>query len=201
MTSYQHFAKIIKFRGSNISNLRPCLSSRYLSSISSSEISRTNQSSSPTSRNNDAQPYVSPLGEFFHQVETNTTRICQISCEPPPIRYLECGIAENKIEYITGVYGRLQLAPHVQKWEHRVKLRVHWNDMNLNSQIEKDIVREIVGPRLRNQVLQLASNQFGSRIENKRHLDSMLNRIVLGAKRLALKIEQDQEESKEVTLH
>ena len=33
--------------------------------------------------------------------------------------------------------------------------------------------------------LRLSSNQFTSRIENKRHLCEMLDRIILGAKRLA----------------
>ncbi len=39
--------------------------------------------------------------------------------------------------------------------------------------------------------LKLTCNLFASRIENKRHLCSMLDRIVLGAKRLAAEIEMD----------
>jgi hypothetical protein len=37
--------------------------------------------------------------------------------------------------------------------------------------------------------LRLTSDQFGSRIENKRHLVSMLDRIVLSSQRLAKEIQ------------
>jgi hypothetical protein len=74
-----------------------------------------------------------------------------------------------------------RLAPHVQPWEHRVTMRVNLEDMNLlTTPLEHQILHELVGPRMKGNVLQLSSNQFGSRIENKRHLVSMLDRIVSG---------------------
>ncbi len=45
--------------------------------------------------------------------------------------------------------------------------------------------------------MQLSSNQFGSRIENKRHLVTMLDRIVLGAKQLAKEIESSSSSSQQ----
>lgn len=105
-------------------------------------------------------------------------------------KYLKCGIAEDSLRFRTSHYGRLQLAPHVQPWEHRVTVRVGLKDMPIDSALERQLLTDIVGVgRMNGETLQLSSNQFGSRIENKRHLVSMLDRIVLGAKRLAKEIE------------
>ena len=59
---------------------------------------------------------------------------------------------------------------------------------------ELDILRHIVGPRLNDEhaELRLTSSVFGSRIENKRHLVSMLDRIILSSQRLASEIQNQQ---------
>lgn len=125
------------------------------------------------------------LNDFFQKAITNTLPYVDLYQFPEPT-YLKCGIAEHKIRFQTVAYGRLQLAPHVQPWEHRVTMRVNLEDMKLlTTPLEHQILHELVGPRMKGNVLQLSSNQFGSRIENKRHLVSMLDRIVLGAKALA----------------
>jgi hypothetical protein len=118
----------------------------------------------------------------------------------PEKRYLKCGVNEEAIRFKTMHYGRAQLAPHVQPGEHRVTLKVNIDEIPLND-VELDIVKQIVGNRVNEDrgELRLASDQFGSRIENKRHLTSMLDRIVLSAKRLAKELEQEssQEETED----
>ena len=61
--------------------------------------------------------------------------------------------------------------------------------------VERIVLKEIVGTRLNDEtgVLQLSSSQFGSRIENKRHVVSMLERAVESAKNLASRINDEQE--------
>jgi hypothetical protein len=82
-------------------------------------------------------------------------------------------------------------APFVHPKEHLVVLKVSTRYLPLTP-MEREILREIVGNRLnddRNE-LRLASDEFGSRIENKRHLVSMLDRIVLSCQRLGKELEQ-----------
>ena len=134
--------------------------------------------------------YVSPFKDFFEQVKTNTYPYADLNFDKPERTYLKCGIPEDTLRFLTVCYGRLQLAPHVQPWEHRVTVRVSMDDIPFETPLEIQFFKEIVGSRLRDKTLQLSSNQFGSRIENKRHLESMLDRIVLGAKRLAKETEQ-----------
>lgn len=57
----------------------------------------------------------------------------------------------------------------------------------IESGLEKEIFHQIVGTRFDHDLneLKLTSNQFASRIENKRHLCWMLDRIVMGTKKLA----------------
>jgi hypothetical protein len=85
-------------------------------------------------------------------------------------------------------------APFVHPKEHLVVLKVSTRYLPLTP-MEREILREIVGNRLnddRNE-LRLASDEFGSRIENKRHLVSMLDRIVLSCQRLGKELEQNEE--------
>lgn len=154
----------------------------------------TASTTTPTSNvplDNDDSGYVSPFKEFFdtiHDKPQVTTRT--------PERLLKCGISEDNLRFTTTHYGRLQLPPHVHAWEHRVTVRVGLKEIPIDSELEMAIFRQIVGSRFNQEknVLQLSSNQFGSRIENKRHLVSMLDRIVLGAKRLAKQMEQQPEQ-------
>ena len=150
------------------------------------------------SPNNGNSNYASPFADFFEQVKTNTYPHADVNFDPPePPKYLKCGIPEDALRFHTETYGRLQLAPHVQPWEHRVRVRVSLDDMPLETPLETKLVQQIVGTRLKDKILQLSSNQFGSRIENKRHLVTMLDRIVLGAKQLAKEIESSSSSSQQ----
>lgn len=112
----------------------------------------------------------------------------------PPPKYqvkeavmLACGICEDDIAFKTTSYQRLMQAPYVQHREHKVTMIVKWNVLPLND-FEKRILMEIVGQRYNPEKneLKMTSDQFGSRIENKRHLTSMLDRLVFAARKLAV---------------
>jgi hypothetical protein len=107
---------------------------------------------------------------------------------------LRCGIPDSVLRFTTTSYGRTMNAPFVHPKEHLVVLKVSTRYLPLTP-MEREILREIVGNRLnddRNE-LRLASDEFGSRIENKRHLVSMLDRIVLSCQRLGKELEQNEE--------
>ena len=143
----------------------------------------------------DERPYVSELQDLFDTMEADgPTAVGTLSHEDLAPFYekkrLDCGVVESALRYRTTSYGggRLWHAPHVHPNEHRVILTVLVKDLEL-SETELAILREIVGTRLSETQLQLQSNQFGSRIENKRHLVSMFNRIILACRRMAKEVE------------
>ena len=109
---------------------------------------------------------------------------------------LKCGIPEDHLTFKTTSYQRLWHSPYVQKHEHKVTLCIRWHHLPLND-FEKRILMEIVGNRYspdKNE-LKLTSNQFGSRIENKRHLTSILDRLVFAARNLAVEARKGEEEA------
>jgi hypothetical protein len=112
---------------------------------------------------------------------TNSTTFSQ------DIPRLTCGIPEALLKFRTTCYDRLLLAPYVQPSEYKVILQVKMKHLPLETDAEKEIFYQIVGTRFNHELqeLKLTSNQFASRIENKRHLCWMLDRIIMGAKRLA----------------
>lgn len=136
-----------------------------------------------------AAEYRSPIQDYITEMETGLTAMGSREYVPQPSRVLECGVPEDVLRFSTTAYGRLLQAPHVHPNEHKVTLKLRLVHLPLN-ELELDLLREIVGPRVREQELILSSDQFASRIENKRHLVSMLNRLVFSAKRLAMEIEE-----------
>jgi hypothetical protein len=137
----------------------------------------------PSSNSN----YVSPMQDLFDTMKRKgPTSLGTSEFTPMNTKVLKCGVAENALRFTTTSYGRLTSAPHVHPAEHRVVLQVSTNKLLLSGP-EQDILKEIVGSRwnVERQELRLTSDQFGSRIENKRHLVSMLDRIVLSSQRLA----------------
>lgn len=147
----------------------------------------------------DDTDYTSELQDLFDQMEQDP-QSSSLGVDPEFFaqqneKRLDCGIPESALRFRTTSYGgRLLNAPHVHPNEHRVVLRVSLDDLKL-TEAETIILQEIVGNRLihaRNE-LRLTSNQFGSRIENKRHLVSMLNRIILSCRRLAGDIMENRE--------
>jgi len=115
---------------------------------------------------------------------------------PTPAPKLKCGIAEDDLTFKTSSYQRLIHSPYVQHQEHKVTLTCRWHVLPLND-FEKRILQEIVGNRYnpKTNELKLTSEQFGSRIENKRHLTSILDRMVLAAKKLAVEASQINDDS------
>ena len=133
--------------------------------------------------------YVSPFQEIFDTIQEGKTFLGTTEFQYPNVKFLKCGVAEHHVRFKTTSYGRLVAEPFVQPNEHRVMLQVAIRHVPLTD-IERRVLKEIVGNRLNENtgVLQLSSSQFGSRIENKRHVVSMLERAVESAKNLAARI-------------
>ena len=136
--------------------------------------------------------YVSPFQEIFNTIEDGKTFLGSAEFRIPETKTLKCGVPENVLRFKTTTYGRLLEEPYIRPNEHRVTLQVPIAFIPLN-EIEHIALREIVGTRLNEEtgILQLSSAQFGSRIENKRHVVSMLERIVESTKSLASKVQAD----------
>lgn len=165
---------------------------------------------------NDSKSYVSPMQDFWDTVEANCTTLGLDELDdelneydhnqdsetataqyPPRVQdkyasHLKCGIPDMALRFTTTSYGRLINAPYVHSQEHQVTLKVNTRWVPLKG-MEWDILREIVGPRRFNEErreLRLTSDRFGSRIENKRHLVSMLDRIVTSCQHLGRELAQ-----------
>jgi hypothetical protein len=153
--------------------------------------SRAYASALPSSDSSDGQ-YVSPFRDIFNTIQEGKTFIGSSEFLIPEIKHLKCGIPEHVLRFKTTAYDRLLEEPFVRPNEHRVTLQVDTRHIPLDD-VEKMVLKEIVGTRLNEEtgVVQLSSNQFGSRIENKRHVVSMLERIVESTKALAARIQQE----------
>ena len=78
--------------------------------------------------------------------------------------------------------------------EHKIIMRVRSRWFPFESKGEWKVFRRIVGKiyAAKKKELKLVSDQFASRIENKKHVVSILNRIILESKRLAKEAETSQ---------
>jgi Mitochondrial ribosomal subunit protein len=148
--------------------------------------------------------YVSPFQDLFDRMHADgpttmgtTDEFLQFEKEMVKHqKILECGIPESFLRFTTTSFGRTLAAPHVHPTEHSVVLKINTRYLPLEA-TEMEILREIVGNRLSDerQELRLTSNQFGSRMENKRHLVSMLDRIVLSCQRMGSDLKRGGPES------
>ena len=135
--------------------------------------------------------YISPFASFFQNVEKKRTSLGSPdngeAVAVSNANILKCGISEDLLRFKTCSYGRMYTSPHVQPGEHQVTLKVKLEHLPLNEE-ETLIFKRLVGSRRvheeRDEV-RLISNQFASRIENKRHVVSMLDRLVLASQMLA----------------
>lgn len=137
----------------------------------------------------DSDDYISPLDGYFDTIKKRTALGTDSSkpYEMTPVKYLKCGVREDVLRFTTASHGRLMQEPFVKSVEHKVTMIVRMRDVPIENEKEWDIFRQIVGKMYneeRNE-LKLTSMLFASRIENKRHLVSMLDRIVINTKRLA----------------
>lgn len=141
-----------------------------------------------------SNPYTSPFQEIFDTIQEGKTFLGTTEFQYPNVKLLKCGVAEHLLRFKTTTYGRLLEEPFVRPNEHRVILQVAIRHIPLTD-VERIVLKEIVGNRLNDEtgVLQLSSSQFGSRIENKRHVVSMLERAVESAKKLAARITDEEE--------
>lgn len=118
-------------------------------------------------------------------------------------RKLACGIPERALRYQGTSFGRTAAPPHVMPNEHRLVMTLPTSELPFGrGDPEYEVLREIVGPRRLNDKrgeLRLSSNQFGSRIENKRHLQSMVDRIVLSCMRLGKELRAKKKDGGEST--
>jgi hypothetical protein len=142
--------------------------------------------------------YVSPYKIFFDSIKEGKTFMGSQEFTEPEVKHLSCGIPEFALRFKTTTYGRLLDAPFVRPNEHRVTLTVATHYLPLN-EVEMMVLKEIVGTRLNDDkgILQLSSVQFGSRIENKRHVVSQLERLVNSALQLAKELPEGKIKGKE----
>jgi len=148
-----------------------------------------NTTNTNNSRNNSTKSstYISPYKDLFDLIDANRTTLDSASMPPPPApKKLKCGITEDHLKFKTTSWGRLAQPPYVMAEEFRITLEVKLSSLPFESEQEWEIFNKVVGPRVNKEkgVLQLVSNQFASRIENKRHTVSMLDRIVQSVKTL-----------------
>jgi hypothetical protein len=135
--------------------------------------------------------YVSPYNDLFETMKSNkpSTDIVP-DIETREIPTLKCGISESVLKFRTTCYDRLMLPPYVNTNEYKVVLQVKLQHLPLDTDLEKEFFHQVVGTRFDHELgeLKLTCNQFASRIENKRHLCWMLDRLIIGTKRAAKEI-------------
>ena len=146
--------------------------------------------------------YVSPHSDFFSSIDAGrtslgTTEEMEQKSMQLQEQYLECGIPESELRFRTTSYGRFQLPPYVSPGEHRVTVKLSLSAIPFENEQEKEILLQIVGSRYNPErdELKLSSEKFASRIENKRHLVGMLERIVASSRRLAKEFAAEDEEA------
>lgn len=139
--------------------------------------------------------YVSPFQDFFDMINDNKISSGKDADDYSvlAVKVLRCGVKESDLRFKTVAYGRSYLAPYVLPHEHKVTLKVNVRDISFGSETEKKIFFQIVGKRYlpKTDELTLISTQFASRIENKRHTVSMLERIMESAKILSNEVSGD----------
>ncbi|KAL7495523.1 hypothetical protein ACHAWT_007219 [Skeletonema menzelii] len=193
---------------------------RSISSISSRFSDRKNRSTPPPSsyaalRNMVTSPfqaqsndtsYVSPYSDFFANIEAGrsslgTTEEMEQKLSKLSMQKLDCGICESDLRFRTTSYGRFALPPYVAPGEHRVTVTLNLDSIPWDAQrgeVEKEILLQIVGSRYNPEKneLKLSSEKFGSRIENKRYLVGMIEKIVSNSRELANEFAAEDEKSK-----
>mmetsp|Transcript_15478 Transcript_15478/g.29376 ORF Transcript_15478/g.29376 Transcript_15478/m.29376 type:complete len:252 (-) Transcript_15478:177-932(-) len=142
------------------------------------------------------KPYVSPYSEFFTNLDAGrtslgTTKETEQRTFELKEQRLECGIPESELRFRTASYGRFALAPYVSAGEHRITVKVALSAIPFENEQEKEVFYQIVGSRFNSKSgdLKLSSEKFASRIENKRYLVDVIERIVTSAKDLAKEID------------
>lgn len=168
------------------------------SASSSSYAALRNMVTSPfqaQSNDTSSSSYVSPYSDFFANIEAGrsslgTTEEMEEKLSKLSMQKLDCGICESDLRFRTVSYGRFALPPYVSPGEHRVTVTLNLDAIPWDSErgeAEKEILLQIVGSRYNPEKneLKLSSEKFGSRIENKRYLVGMIEKIVSNSRELA----------------
>jgi hypothetical protein len=137
----------------------------------------------------------SPLDAFLHP-GAPTPLYEDYEPQLRPRAPTEAGVDPAVLRFQTTAYGRLLQAPYVHPNEHKIVLTVGLADLPLSTDLERSILQEIIGRgrwHAASGTFRLSSVAFGSRIENKRHLVSMLDRLVLATRRLARQVQEEEE--------
>ena len=160
---------------------------------------------STSSFQSQASGYVSPYSDFFANIEAGrtslgTTEEMEQKVSNLTVQKLDCGICESDLRFRTTSYGRFALPPYVAPGEHRVTVVLNLDAIPWDEQrgaAEKEVLLQIVGSRYNadKNELKLSSEKFGSRIENKRYLVGMIEKIVSNSRELALEFAKEDEKA------
>eukprot|EP00522_Entomoneis_paludosa_P004965 CAMPEP_0172470506 /NCGR_PEP_ID=MMETSP1065-20121228/66507_1 /TAXON_ID=265537 /ORGANISM="Amphiprora paludosa, Strain CCMP125" /LENGTH=256 /DNA_ID=CAMNT_0013228455 /DNA_START=255 /DNA_END=1025 /DNA_ORIENTATION=- len=123
--------------------------------------------------------------------------------EPPAVLFdgtkvMECGILEDDLKYRTSHFEKGDVEPFIHLNEHRVAVHVAFDLLPLD-EMGREILRQVVGERrydLRKKELILQCNYFASRIENKRYLVKMLDKLILSCQRITKDLDNVGEETR-----
>ncbi|KAL7576372.1 hypothetical protein ACA910_018182 [Epithemia clementina (nom. ined.)] len=104
-----------------------------------------------------------------------------------PKKYLECGLCEDALRFKTVYYGKMITLPGIHANEHRVTMMVDIKDLPLDD-LGKQILQQLVGINRYNVhsgKVKMSAVVFASRIENKRYIVRMFDKLVLACQRLS----------------
>ena len=166
--------------------LRPLLRNKSLVST----IARRPLATTSKSTTNSNNKYESPLAPFFKQVKSGRTS-SGLTANAPLVdtsnfSKLECGIDEQDLRFKAVSYERMTLPPFVQGGEFKITLKIDLADIPFENEAEKEVLLEMVGNRYdeKRQRILLNCDKFSSRIENKRYLVALLDRLVMTSRKL-----------------
>ena len=153
----------------------------------------------PPPSSSDPSSYTSPFADFFSNLEAGrtslgTTAVLERRAFEIQERKLACGVPESALRFRTRSYERSVLPPYVEAGEHRVVVKLAVKNIPFGSEREREVFLEMVGPRYRPKTdeVQLSSEKFASRIENKRYLVDMIERLVESSRELAREFDEEE---------
>eukprot|EP00593_Proboscia_inermis_P010923 CAMPEP_0171325186 /NCGR_PEP_ID=MMETSP0816-20121228/116647_1 /TAXON_ID=420281 /ORGANISM="Proboscia inermis, Strain CCAP1064/1" /LENGTH=160 /DNA_ID=CAMNT_0011824291 /DNA_START=147 /DNA_END=629 /DNA_ORIENTATION=+ len=154
---------------------------------------------SESASNSSDDKYVSPYADFFDNIKKGKTT-SGLTDDNDVFKngiVLDCGVRECDIRFKTTSYGKLIVAPYVNTEEHKVTLRLKIDLIPFTNNTERSTFRQLVEGKIDTQrdEVNLVSTQFASRIENKRHVVHMLDRLVFSARDLAKDIEEERKKA------
>ena len=154
---------------------------------------------SSSSSSSDPSAYKSPFADFFSNLEAGrtslgTTADLERRAFEMQEKKLDCGVPESALRFRTRSYERSVLPPYVEAGEHRVVVKLAVKDIPFGSEREREVFLEMVGPRYRPKTdeVQLSSEKFASRVENKRYLVDMIERLVESSRGLAREFDEEE---------